>query len=875
MDEEDLANLLSDDDLINSEQDQSADFEFVSFDSDKESDVGDTEWDDPFKLDTDQSLSDDTAESDNANNDQNSVHPSFTNSEFNSIDLDSSESEAEPQTTTENERSIDWDAIHPWPSPEEDRFVKRVIMVSHLQISIDESKIMELLFYDVPSHLHPLDIRLSHNRYYLSDKMRILQKCRRRHEFLNKYGFAEMIFRDAQTVEMMMPFLKQKEDLHHKRSRFRIYRKIKLLDIVTDHSIHRNLKDLTLRLVFIDLHWKCKALHVYHFIRDCLNAIKSKKYKINGIPAEEALNGIIDGTYSDIEAMMPIKIQIIEDEKGYVAHCAFVDFANPQIASKVLFACHGRQLLGRTVFVDWHPFPERVETWMQIQDELKETQNCQTLLIHNLHKHVTSDVIRQLINKHLDKLKGTQNGLECSSSSSSSSCDVVIGDIQLVHCRRDDMLNGYCFVSFYNRNDLNNHDGTKGVFPVLEALRKRIQYKILEHRSIVVTWTSNLKYYAFLCQQNSQNLKSLPKTTKLRDRTRFVMLDNLVWNVQDKDLRDLLKPILSDLVTLTTNLVENSQKPQDTWTHDQMGIVINSTHIVRDTNGYPVHKALIKCTSPEVATQIVLRIDGKECRGRRVVTDWSNVDEYKRQLSAYHNVSFMSIMEFSSRFSAPRMVTFNAQLFGELKFESGKLAALKMRTRSKKKLPPNYAARGRWTSESRARRDVKWLDLRREKWKNDDIARKYNEQMKRKYEARRHVKGLGKKWAVDRRMLGMMKAGYTREYAGTRTKGQLKYAEWAKRGNNAWTRIGMSKTEFFRLRNATSWKSGRNALSEKIAKMSKIHRIDRWVDTLKYSRRRTRNDRYFQSKDKTRYREKGAASRKMRPGTRARTQNWK
>eukprot|EP01083_Nonionella_stella_P176771 619406_1 len=681
----------------------------------------------------------------------------MASSDSSSDDSEHSESESDEDTVIKHndkdeqaiqsdcKNEIDLTELHPWPERHDDSFPTRVINIEKVTIAMNEKQIFETLFHDIPSECHPMHIRLFHNRHHL-----------------DKHGFGQIIFNKAHTVESIMPLLKQKQSNYN--NKFRLFRKTILLDIVTDHSVHNNLKDNTLRLVFVNLYWKCKASHIYQFIKNCFT-----KYKQNNADVKFKLRDVL-----------PIKIQIIEDHHGFTTGCAFVDFDSATTASTVLFACHGNTLMDQNVYVDWHPYPKRIKSWWKQQQGWKKSRSTQTLLMCNLHASITENDIRVFIEKHLSKIN-QQNALR---------------DIHLIHNRNNPLLCGYALLFFA---------GDVDVFDTMEQLMQRIQYKVLHHRSIFVMFTRNKRH------QNT-------KHSELKDKTRFVMIDNLVWDVNKVNLSQFIGRIGGD-------------KEEE---------VFHSINIIVDANGYPIGKALVKCVSPEIATQMVCELDGKLCRDREVMMDWCDDKEYQ-SIQSKHNNSFLNMMDFSSHFNSTQMNYLRDQLFGDHNF--GCFGELKHRKRGKRHL-------GEDTQD-----------------KNADIMNKYNERVVNKRKQRKKIFQQAKTSMIDERMLKEVKRGKTLQESRPKTPGEIRAIErkgktgmWTKLGmskgemlslkrkgkTGMWTKLGMSKGEMLSLKRKVDWNTGKSVLSKVIASKRTIHVKDYWKDSLKHARKRNRNKWYIQ-----------------------------
>ena len=770
-DDDDLANLLSDDEIIH----ESNDLNFVGYDNDdddKES-SNDENNDDPFSIDN---LSSDDQDQNESKNDMDIDDNVEIEGETTKHDADNGMEEEED----EEEDDIDWDELHPWPErSNHGAFVSRVISIEKVPVSMTKKVLIQTLFHDIPSVFHPIDIRLFHNRHYLSQKDN------------SKFGNGQLIFNDKKIVQQIMPLLKQKQAMINKK--FRLFRKSKLKDIITDHSLHRNLKDNTLRLVFINLNWKCKALNIYQFIKKCLITSKQTNQEFNDV---------------NINKMLPIKIQIIEDDRGYVTGCAFVDFDDMLTATKVLFACHGKQLLDKPVYIDWHPFPTRVKTWIKQQKVFKRTKNTQTLLINNLHHDITENDIQLFIEKHLTKIKNNDHG-------------VTIKDIQIVHNREKSLLCGYCLVSFINKN---NDNYKENVFEVMQQLLNRIQYKVLQHRSIFVMFTKTPSQYYYNLENHQSKNKS--KNIDLKDKTRFVILDNLVWNIQEHALRDFIRN-------------ECCAKPEKL---DKDALIYHSINIIVDSNGYALNKALIKCLSPEIATQMVNDLDGKLCSDRMVIVDWCDENKY-RSFQSSHNALHLNMMEFSSQYNSTQMTYLHDQLYGGSDF--GGKAELKNRKRSIKNKMDRYDNDNNNDYNERKRMN-----------KNSDIMWKYNNAVWNKRKERKRIFQKAKISMIDERMLREIKQGKMIQDVRPKTFGEIKAKE--RRGKTGiWTSLGMSKGEMLNLKKKVDWSTGKSILSKVIAKKKTIHVKDYWGDSLKHARKRNRNKWYIQKTNKnSQYRRK-------------------
>ena len=183
--EEDLSCLLSEDDLLSdsSTTAPNTELDFVDYyDENQESTKSNDDNDDPFNIDD--LLSESEPGSENGigidNNQQADEHIADNNKstpmeEDNEAELD----------------EIDWDELHPWPQPDDDDepFAARVINIEKITVLMNEQRLLQTLFHDIPSHCHPSDIRLYHHRYDLSEK----NTCR--------WGHGQLIFESEEIVE--------------------------------------------------------------------------------------------------------------------------------------------------------------------------------------------------------------------------------------------------------------------------------------------------------------------------------------------------------------------------------------------------------------------------------------------------------------------------------------------------------------------------------------------------------------------------------------------------------------------------------------------------------------------------------------------------
>ena len=578
-----------------------------------------------------------------------------------------------------------------------------------------------------------------------------------------------------------MPALKTKQA--KPSNKFRLFRKTHLKDLITDHSVHRHLMDKTLRLIFINLHWKCKALHIAQFIKSGLIEYKKSHHnnKVN------------------IHKMLPRKIQMIEDDKGYATMCAFVDFEDAKTASKVLFACHRRKLMNREIFIDWATYPTRIKTLIKQQKVFETKKNTQTLLIKNLHPTLTANDIESFVQKHLVKIKNH---------------NIVTRDVHMIHNRKNPLLCGYCLVSFVDETSEMN---TENVFGILQLLLQRIQYKVLMHRSVFVMFIRNQSQFYF----DSVNEQNNRKSEELKGKSRFLMIDNLVWNVA--------KVNLSEFLTQNEEIGLNEEQT-----------IYHSINIIVDSDGYPIGKALIKCFSPKIATKIVEELDGKLCRERVVIIDWCDDKRYQ-SIQTMHKDSYLDIMDLSSHFSETKMKFFNDQLFG-----IANISELRSRTRA------------------RSRKNLKKRKVQQQtthKEGNEDVISKYKLDVIKKRRERKTIFQHAKMSAIDERILAEVKRGKTLRAARPHTLGQIRRFE--RKGKvGEWTKLGMSKAEMMRLKKKINWDTGKSVLSKIIASKNTIHRKDYWSDSLKHARRRTRNKWYIQKTNKHNHHRRKKSQRK-------------
>eukprot|EP01084_Bolivina_argentea_P112296 200290_1 len=218
---EDLANLLSDSDCDVEESNELSDkditnLNFVDYDDeDKETNSSENNYD-PFSIDN---LSSEESSEDEPMDNQ--IDTDTINNEQSDIMEQDNESNIEQEETDLHE-------LHPWPKPKDDSFPTRVINIENIPVSMNENVILQTIFHEIPSEKHPTDIRLYHHRHYFSDKIN------------NKLGYGHIIFDNADVVEEIMPLLKEKQ--LNPRNKYRLFRKSMLKDIVTDHTLHHNLK---------------------------------------------------------------------------------------------------------------------------------------------------------------------------------------------------------------------------------------------------------------------------------------------------------------------------------------------------------------------------------------------------------------------------------------------------------------------------------------------------------------------------------------------------------------------------------------------------------------------------------------------------------
>ncbi len=739
---DDLANMLSDSDVAidqSEDNDVAIDLNFVDYDANEESSNNNNNFD-PFAID-DLDLS----SQESSSQEDESANKEIENFMAEDIESDHAGKQKKQQKTTK----IELTKLHRWPQPGNDSFAARVINIEFIPVSMTEQVILQNLFHDIPPESHPIDIRIAHHRQCFFDKEKNYKK--------SYLGYAHLVFENTNTVKAVMPILKEKQG--NPKHIYRLFRKKALTDIITHHSLHHDLKDNTLRLVFINLHWKCKALNIYQFIKNNTN---------------------------NNRRLLPMKIQIIENSDGYSTGIAFVDFSEALIASKVLFACHDKALLNRQIYVDWHPYPKRIETWIEQQMVLKKQQKTERLLIYNLYHKITRDEMESFIEKHLKKIeKNTHN--------------VMIKDIQVIHNRINPLLCGYCLVSFVNKTE--NQRESFNVFEVINKLKERIEYKVLWHRSILVMFARN--------KSKKQNRHK--KNIELKHKTHFLMFDNLVCDINKINLNDFINKINIDCVAT------------------------ESKNIMIDEHGYCVCEALLKCVSPEIATQIATELDGKLCRDRMVCIDWCDESKYKAIQSKYKKSFMLNLFDFSSYFDVTQMKYLNDQLFGDNAFKNNR--QLLYTTGINKKKTKNKAKNKANNPE---------ID---EMSNNVDIIRQFYNNVQQKRKSRKAIFAQAKQSMVDEKMLKKMKEGKTLKEARPKTPGELNKIK--RRGKiGLWTKLGMSKSSMQALKRKIDWNTGKSVLSKVIAAKNTIHVKDRWADSIKFSRRRVRNRYYIQKSGK-------------------------
>jgi len=351
-------------------------------------------------------------------------------------------------------------------------------------------------------------------------------------------------------------------------------------------------------------------------------------------------------------------------------------------------------------------------------------------------------------------------------------------------------------------------------------------------------------------QNKSAALKTVQKNDDLKGKTRFVVLDNLVWNVYDKDLRLLLKAIISTKATKSTTVpVPEVWSGLNLGQPEQDEIAVQSMHTMVDVNGFSTGNALIKCASPEVATKVVMECHGKMVHDRMVVADWIDEEGFKQMMHGGDDVSMFNVAEFSSVFSGKRMQYLNEQMFG-----MGKIG------RSPRNKGPQRSRRG-----SRNERQLKLDNLTRERnknratentdlrdmggHKNKDIAARYKKLIKQKRNWRRLILRKSRRSAIDTDMLGKMRNGVTRRETRPKTRGQLNEQRMkGKKGiTNLAKEFNMTPKEMLKYKEKINWNTGNSRLAEMIVKKKTIHLKDYWADSIKHNRRRNHSNKYIQN----------------------------
>ncbi|ETO10228.1 rhoptry neck protein 6 [Reticulomyxa filosa] len=352
-------------------------------------------------------------------------------------------------------------------------FHGRLLVVKNVPSHMNEKGLEQALFYDVPSKCHPYDIYLFHCATTVATEMSTGEV------FVQpKPGYAFLLFYNSKQIEMILPILANKQKFVIERpilsdesmATICTAATLNFLDSPSSSSSPHSLQSLyarkwlvdslrvlnrlradlcnrTLRVLFLNLHWKVNALHLHQFISQCIPKAERKS-----------------------NALVPLRVQICFDQNQFPSGHAVVDFKSCEAATQMLEKCHLQKKMGRTVYCDWYPDSTRIQQFvkqqLQFEQHVKDrdTPISLSLLLDNIDHSIGEEDIRQWIYCHAQK-----HGIVSAESDPST----LITHLRLVHNRRHPRSSGYCFVKF---------DPSLPLLQVMHAL----QYKLCQNRCVYV-----------------------------------------------------------------------------------------------------------------------------------------------------------------------------------------------------------------------------------------------------------------------------------------------------------------------------------------------------------------------------------------------------
>ncbi|ETO10227.1 hypothetical protein RFI_27145 [Reticulomyxa filosa] len=310
--------------------------------------------------------------------------------------------------------------------------------------------------------------------------------------------------------------------------------------------------------------------------------------------------------------------------------------------------------------------------------------------------------------------------------------------------------------------------------------------------------------------------------SKVRNKTKWVLLQNLPWNVSNKDIESLFANIETPHII---HIFVDSQGYPNWYESNSCGW--NVTFVFTEYSD-----AAVKFSSHFVASQVIDTLNGK-CKigAKEIALCW--VD--RRRYSLFEESQFKNDY-------TPLSVDVNESTFNQVRSKllrnfRQKRKTFNANTNSKDKLIQITHMTSNKDVTAQMDKSLKKLHFDRQK-ENHNLF--WGEKKKKQLEK-------AKRLMVDTRMLTMLQRGKTLEQARPKTPGEIKATTREK--PRIWHELGISKGKFDKLKETENWQTGKSVISHMIAKKKTIKIKDYWKDTPKFNRKR-QNTKFYIRKDR-------------------------